>query len=1312
MVESDKQQTGSGAERRTSERLTVDLPARVDLNGRDPRSARIMDCCAGGVFLTVEGQEDDYLVLAARQIGRDDQLRVTFDADPGDGLRTFTIGVKVARLFLGGMGVAFEPPEPDAVRALQLVADRSRSAAVASGTSAPQQQGPSGSPELLSDVHQRVQRWLRESLDGQFKCAVDELFIEARDAPNNDLQSRAMDALKDVERVQISVRDAASARVLRALERLSATGSSSVATVMDEADDERGGGGGGLALVDTGSFDDWVTTKNIITRHEPTLREAAYGLSRRLEVVSGKRVDELANPLGLQQLGSAFNEAMQNIGLPRRPRQAIYHAFEESLIPALRKLHEQLNNLLIERGILPQVERPSHGAPRRTPTQRPRPAAESAASEPADNADAMQPAYESGQAVAPSSGQRAHHPGGGGQSAGAAGEPAGHQHVPQDTSGVNPWAAAPLDGGHDNVAAGGVGATLEAGAPSTSPAAAPGAPGEAHGGLPPGAGQSFQPTYHSPIQPAVTQVGMERAYHAARNLMGMQRAMTSGSAMAGVSHASAHTPAQQPSGSSSGLIDALSKMQTSSEFSQPPAHDTASATSPLKERLRTALRRNGVNLSENEDEAVEVLGNLIEAVLGDPLIHTNIKPRIQRLSVPLLRTAMQDQGFFEQDAHPARQVINRLGMLGLPDQLATDETGDSLQAAVDPILDRMLADPDGGAEAFEAVLPELDDLIARQSERYEDNVISISAAREQQQRMLAERRRDDTVVPRKVAPELEPWFRRTERLAIGDSVIFGAGGESPQTRTLAWVADDHETFVFADREGRESGSVAQQELALEMLRGTAKVADSTDVPAMDRGVYQMLHNIHRSLAEEGRRDSVTGLMPIAGFESRLADAIGRAQRRGSRHAVLALNLDGFAAINENCGRSAGDSLLRKLSRLLERQISEQGCVTRAVADEFLILLEDHPFQDARRFAERQCRAIENSRVVFEGEQFPIAASIGMVPVTRAGESASAVIDNARAALAGAKRRGGNQLRVFDPDEDELPVRPELKGPEPKGEGFLDETYASVQADAQSGHTTDPASPGDGGQEGPGNGDGLADLLDEGRLVLQRQLVSSVVGDSGFKSHYEVLLGLRDADGNVKPVSDDLLTEAESSERMADVDRWVIHHALQWMSSNRREVIRSGGYAINLSAAAFADDSLLEYVVAELTESSIPPAKIIFAVTESVAIDRLSSAVGFIRAMREYGCRFSIDDFGAGHATFSYLKTLPVDFVNIDGMFVRDLADNDNDYAMVKSINEISHLMGKLTIAKYADSEATLNRLKELEVDYAQGSALSERELLQ
>jgi EAL domain-containing protein (putative c-di-GMP-specific phosphodiesterase class I) len=271
------------------------------------------------------------------------------------------------------------------------------------------------------------------------------------------------------------------------------------------------------------------------------------------------------------------------------------------------------------------------------------------------------------------------------------------------------------------------------------------------------------------------------------------------------------------------------------------------------------------------------------------------------------------------------------------------------------------------------------------------------------------------------------------------------------------------------------------------------------------------------------------------------------------------------------------------------------------------------------------------------------------------------------------------LRVFDPDEDRAP-----------------------EADAPDGAAQAPAA--------PGAGD-LGALLDAGRLVLQRQMVAPIVPDSEAKAHYDVLLALRGEDGEVAPVSPDLLMEAERGERMADVDRWVVRTALDWMSANRREVVRSGGFTINLSGATLSDESLLEYVVGALTETSVPPAKVIFEVTESVAIDRLSSAVDFIRTLREYGCRFAIADFGAGHATFSYLKTLPVDFVKIDGLFVHDLAENDNDFAMVKSINEISHLLGKLTIAEYVDSEAVLDRLKELGVDYAQGTMLGERQTM-
>jgi diguanylate cyclase (GGDEF)-like protein len=772
---------------------------------------------------------------------------------------------------------------------------------------------------------------------------------------------------------------------------------------------------------------------------------------------------------------------------------------------------------------------------------------------------------------------------------------------------------------------------------------------------------AFQPTYQSPIQSVVPQVGMARAYQAARGLMGLQRAMSAGRPVA-----TGAVPAAPPPGAvlSGDLMHALDRVQDSEENATPPKPGEMG----LKDRLHGALDHEGVSLTAEEDEVVDVLSDLIDTVLHDPLIEGNVKPRIQRLAVPMLKVALQDQSFFTQEAHPVRQVVNRLGMMGLPETLPEGAEGDSLAGAVDPLLERLVREGEVSPEVFEEVLPELDAIVERQSERFGHNLEEIAESRERQQALLAARRRGEPAVRRRVAPELQPWFRRAERLKAGDVVTFGTGTDHPVPRTVAWVSDDHETFVFTDRSGHQVSSLDQQELALEMLRGNASILDSTDVPAVDRGVYEMLHRIHQSVAEEARRDVVTGLMSMPAFEVRVAEAVASVQRLGSTQALLALNIDGFSTINEKCGRRAGDSLLRKLGRLMERQVNGIGCVTRSHADEFLLLLQEHDLSDARHFAERQVRAIKNSRVVFEGEQYPITASVGLVSIAR-GETVEGVVERAVAALGGAKRRGGNQLRVFEPGD-------------------------SIGSE-------------EGAQQGPESAaQSLGALLDAGRLVLRRHAVGGVSEAGEAKPHFEVLPAIRGDDGEAVEVSRELTAQAESDGRMVDVDRWVIESTLAWMKRNRRAVIRSGGYAINLSGATLEQEGLLDYVVGQLTESAVPPAKVIFEVTESVAIDRLSNAVEFIRTLRDYGCRFSIDDFGAGHATFSYLKTLPVDFVKIDAMFVRDLAENEADYAMVKSINEIAHLLGKQTIAESAESEAVLEKLRELEVDLAQGTAVA------
>jgi diguanylate cyclase (GGDEF)-like protein len=1320
------------------------MPARVARDDGDWHPAQILDFCVGGLFLRVEGQEDDALVMGAREVASGDLLEMVFEAasDTGDS-REFQVPVQVVRLFGGGMGVAFAPPRPEAIRALGRVAEAEGAPPPAAAPDAQQGEAPptGDAAGTLRTVRQRLEGWVREHLDAVFRRGSDELFIEARDAQSNEVQTQCLDAQQDLERVAPAVSEGALVGVMRAMDRL-------ISGVGDAGSAENGEGvelDGGLSLVDTGSFDDWVTAKNIVMRHEPKLRDAAYALGRRLSLVAGREVDELSNPAGVQHLVASFNEAMQNLGLPRRARQKVYEALEAALVRELGALYEDLNGLLVERGVLPKVERPAQQQIKRS-TSAPHPARAPASEPPPEGpADAggwqqqpgespespgWQPPPSGGPPGSPGWPQPppAGRPGSGGWqqpppdappgSAGwqppPGGPPgaAGWQPSPGEPTGPGgsqPPPAGPPDAGGWQPPPGGSpgpggwqpppggapgpggwqpppgGAPGPEGTQQMPPGGAPGVGGESQ--LPAGTGaiggavhpaspqagvtepdasaesapSAFQPTYYSPIRSAVAQVGMAQAYQAARGLMGLQRAMSTGRPVAPGAVSTNPPSAALLSGH---LMQALDQLQASEEYQAPPAAEDMQ----LQGRLHGVLDHEGVSLSSEESEAVDVLTGLIEAVVQDPLIEGNVKPRIQRLAVPMLKAALKDQSFFTEEAHPVRQVVNRLGMMALPESLPEGEEGDSLAGAVDPLVDRLLREGEVGPNAFEEVLPELDAIVQRQAERFGHNLEEIAESRERQQALVAERRGGEAPVRRRVAPELQPWFRRTERLKAGDMVTFDAGTDHPHPRTVAWVADDHETFVFTDRNGRQVSSLDQQELALEMLRGKARILDSTDVPAMDRGVYEMLHRIHQSVAEEARRDAITGLMSMAHFEARVAEAIVASQRRGSRHAMLALNLDGFSTINEKCGRRAGDSLLRKLGRLMKRQLNGIGCVTRSHADEFLVLLEEHELADARRFAERQVRAIENSRVVFEGEQYPITASVGLVPITRAGEAVDTMIERAVAALAGAKRRGGNQLRVFE--EEDLAAEEGAQAPQ--------------EAAAQD----------------------LGTLLDAGRLVLRRHAVDGVAEARDVKQYFEVLPAIRGEDGELVEVSRDLVAEAESDGRMVDVDRWVIENTLAWMKRNRREVIRSGGYAINLSGATLEQDGLLNYVVGQLTESAVPPAKVIFEVTESVAIDRLSGAVEFIRTLRDYGCRFSIDDFGAGHATFSYLKTLPVDFVKIDAMFVRELAENEADYAMVKSINEIAHLLGKQTIAESADSDAVVEKLRELEVDLAQGAAVA------
>jgi EAL domain-containing protein (putative c-di-GMP-specific phosphodiesterase class I) len=232
---------------------------------------------------------------------------------------------------------------------------------------------------------------------------------------------------------------------------------------------------------------------------------------------------------------------------------------------------------------------------------------------------------------------------------------------------------------------------------------------------------------------------------------------------------------------------------------------------------------------------------------------------------------------------------------------------------------------------------------------------------------------------------------------------------------------------------------------------------------------------------------------------------------------------------------------------------------------------------------------------------------------------------------------------------------------------------------------------------------LDKALEDDRLILNCQKIVPVTNNPAASAdyHYEILLTMIDEVGDTMPPTDFIIA-AETYNRMTAIDRWVIERVLHWMSLNRDQLDHFAGFSINVSGHSINDETFPDFVLDQFSRSQAPTSKVCFEVTETAAIANLDNAVEFMNRMKIIGCQFSLDDFGTGLSSYSYLRNLPVDFVKIDGVFVKDIATNPGDYAVVRSINEIGHYMGKKTIAEYVESEEILKLLKEIGVDYAQG----------
>ncbi len=481
--------------------------------------------------------------------------------------------------------------------------------------------------------------------------------------------------------------------------------------------------------------------------------------------------------------------------------------------------------------------------------------------------------------------------------------------------------------------------------------------------------------------------------------------------------------------------------------------------------------------------------------------------------------------------------------------------------------------------------------------------------------------------------------------------------EQEQT-AFADISKDHELYQFEtthrDKHGKDiclsfnARAQTDHEGSIVRITGTAR-----DITATKK--YQ------RQLSYQAEHDALTGLYNRRFFQQELERLIARVSRSSETSGLLYIDLDQFKYINDTLGHAAGDQLLIEISNMVSAHAREGDLFARFGGDEFTLLLYDIEAENLEKAAENFRRLFDDFIFHHEGKGFSVSCSIGVALIDENTHSSEQAMSHADLACNLAKTRGRNCVNIYKAeDRDE--------------EGMADDMGWAAR---------------------------VKDMIDNDRFILAYQPIMDT--NTQQIIDYELLLRMPTDDGKII-LPGGFMPAAERFGLIHSLDNWMVINAISRLADMHEQGIKSR-FSINLSDRAIEDDNLVALVQEQLNQSGLEPGYLNFEISETAIITDLTAATEFMSSLKALGCQCTLDDFGSGYCSFGYLKDLPVDRIKIDGSVINSIATNPVDRALVQSMNQIAHVMNKVTVAECVENEQTLNVLKELGVDYVQGHHL-------